>query len=168
MSLITNGTLSGMAFEEERATGELYFVLPTKAIIKSAWRRGGRSSSGIGSEWRSTLPVFWRREIREGIGTSATYRFPCLIFRLCETLKCRHGVMARLIHLRGALDIGLIRDEANVVAHHEPRLRYLLWVPTLRRQGSSTEAASMGLALPVTRGWILLLSLGESEVTSSG
>ncbi|KAG5610346.1 hypothetical protein H5410_021627 [Solanum commersonii] len=95
-------------------------------------------------------------------------------FWLCEGLQSAIGIVMRLVHPTGALDIGLIRDEANVATPHEraSRLRYLFWVPTLRNkwggigddlspvllqnsQGSSSQA-SMGPALQSHHGWYLL------------
>ncbi|KAG5600404.1 hypothetical protein H5410_031774 [Solanum commersonii] len=96
--------------------------------------------------------------------TSTTYPFPCLIFQLCRDSGVPIWHCDRLIHPTGALDIGLIRDEANVAA---PRREPQVEVPPLSTDladpvgqaqgdnlsapdhtdtvsGSSSQAASMG------------------------
>ena len=60
--------------------------------------------------------------------TSTTYPFPCLIFQLCRDSGVPIWHCDRLIHPTGALDIGLIRDEANVAA---PRREPQIEVPPL-------------------------------------
>uniref|UniRef100_M1DQR4 Integrase core domain containing protein n=1 Tax=Solanum tuberosum TaxID=4113 RepID=M1DQR4_SOLTU len=55
--------------------------------------------------------------------TSTTYPFPCLIFHLCTDSGVPIWHCDKLVHPTGALDIGLIRDEANVAApHREPQI----------------------------------------------
>ncbi|KAG5610278.1 hypothetical protein H5410_021559 [Solanum commersonii] len=60
--------------------------------------------------------------------TSTTYPFPCLIFQLCRDSRVPMWHCDRLIHPTGTLDIGLIRDEANVAA---PRKEPQVEVPPL-------------------------------------
>ncbi|KAG5615474.1 hypothetical protein H5410_015298 [Solanum commersonii] len=60
--------------------------------------------------------------------TSTTYPFPCLIFQLCRDFGVPIWHCDRLIHPIGALDIGLIRDEANGAT---PRREPLVEVPPL-------------------------------------
>ena len=55
--------------------------------------------------------------------STTTYPFPCIVFELCRSA----GVPICHIHVintpSGAVDIGLIRDEANELDHHrQPRL----------------------------------------------
>uniref|UniRef100_M1DA23 Integrase core domain containing protein n=1 Tax=Solanum tuberosum TaxID=4113 RepID=M1DA23_SOLTU len=58
--------------------------------------------------------------------TSTTYPFPCLIFQLCRDSGVLIWHCDRLIHPTGTLDIGLIRDEANVEApRREPQVEVL-------------------------------------------
>ncbi|KAG5572101.1 hypothetical protein H5410_061867 [Solanum commersonii] len=96
--------------------------------------------------------------------TSTTYPFPCLIFQLCRDSRVPIWHCDRLVHPIGALDIDLIRDEANVAA---PRKEPQAEVPPLGTDladtvgqaqdddlsapdhtdtilGSSSQAASMG------------------------
>ncbi|KAG5580634.1 hypothetical protein H5410_051261 [Solanum commersonii] len=55
--------------------------------------------------------------------TSTTYPFPCLIFQLCRDSGVPIWHCDRLVHPTGALDIDLIRDEANVAApRREPQV----------------------------------------------
>uniref|UniRef100_M1D8C3 Integrase core domain containing protein n=1 Tax=Solanum tuberosum TaxID=4113 RepID=M1D8C3_SOLTU len=55
--------------------------------------------------------------------TSTTYPFPCLIFQLCRDSGVPIWHCDRLIHRTGTLDIGLIRDEANMAApRREPQV----------------------------------------------
>uniref|UniRef100_M1DTP8 Integrase core domain containing protein n=1 Tax=Solanum tuberosum TaxID=4113 RepID=M1DTP8_SOLTU len=48
--------------------------------------------------------------------TSTTYLFPCLILQLCRDSGVPIWHCDRLIHPMGTLDVGLIRDEANMAA----------------------------------------------------
>ncbi|KAG5630056.1 hypothetical protein H5410_001773 [Solanum commersonii] len=107
--------------------------------------------------------------------------FPCLIFQLCRDSGVPIWHCDRLVHPTGALDIGLIRDEANVAAPREPQVEVPRFeYPTLRfmmgragddlgapshrlLSGSSSRGASMGLALPVHTQLEACCSLGEYE-----
>uniref|UniRef100_M1DCU9 Integrase core domain containing protein n=1 Tax=Solanum tuberosum TaxID=4113 RepID=M1DCU9_SOLTU len=60
--------------------------------------------------------------------TSTTYPFPCLIFQLCRDSGVLIWHCDRLIHPTGTLDIGIIRDKANVAA---PRKEPQIEVPPL-------------------------------------
>ncbi|KAG5580148.1 hypothetical protein H5410_050775, partial [Solanum commersonii] len=87
-------------------------VSPTKADNQVTWDKAGHSCS-IGSRSRDRLcPHVADRDSREGIQDLHYLPLPeCLS-------EC-----AGLIHPIGALDIGLIRDEANVAApHREPQV----------------------------------------------
>ena len=68
---------------------------------------------------RMVLAEIYERAFR----TSTTYPFPCLIFHLCRDSRVSIWHCDKLIHPTGALDIGLIRDEANVAApRREPQI----------------------------------------------
>uniref|UniRef100_M1DDK9 Integrase core domain containing protein n=1 Tax=Solanum tuberosum TaxID=4113 RepID=M1DDK9_SOLTU len=73
--------------------------------------------------------------------TSTTYPFPCLIFHLCRDSGVSIWHCDKLVHLTGALDIGLIRDEANVVA---PRREPQIEVPPLGTDLADTVGQAQG------------------------
>uniref|UniRef100_M1DXB6 Integrase core domain containing protein n=1 Tax=Solanum tuberosum TaxID=4113 RepID=M1DXB6_SOLTU len=72
--------------------------------------------------------------------TSTTYPFPCLIFHLCRDSGVPIWHCDRLIHPIGTLDIGLIRDEANVTApRREPQVEIASTIPRLQTVDQSTD-----------------------------
>uniref|UniRef100_M1DG60 Integrase core domain containing protein n=1 Tax=Solanum tuberosum TaxID=4113 RepID=M1DG60_SOLTU len=98
-------------------------VSPTKADNQLTWDRVVMVAAlvvGVEIDFTRMLLV----EIHErAFKTSTTYPFPCLIFQLCRDSGVPIWHCDRLIHPTGALDIGLIRDEANVAApHREPQV----------------------------------------------
>lgn len=73
------------------------------------------------------LVVIHEREFK----TSTTYPFPCLIFWLSKDVGVPILHCDRLYQQPRKVDIGLIRDKANVMAPVEgPRLRFLHLVRT--------------------------------------
>uniref|UniRef100_M1DGJ1 Integrase core domain containing protein n=1 Tax=Solanum tuberosum TaxID=4113 RepID=M1DGJ1_SOLTU len=73
--------------------------------------------------------------------TSTTYPFPYFIFQLCRDSGVSICHCDRLIHPTRALDIGLIRDEANVAApHREPQVE----VPPLGVDLADTVGQAQG------------------------
>ncbi|KAG5599196.1 hypothetical protein H5410_030566 [Solanum commersonii] len=74
--------------------------------------------------------------------TSTTYPFPCLIFQLCRDSGVSIWHCDRLIHLTGTLDIGLIRDEANVAS---PRREPHVEVPLLGADLVDTVGQAQGI-----------------------
>uniref|UniRef100_M1DVC0 Integrase core domain containing protein n=1 Tax=Solanum tuberosum TaxID=4113 RepID=M1DVC0_SOLTU len=106
-------------------------VSPTKADNQVTWDRavmGATLVEGVEIDFaRMLLGEIHERAFR----TSTTYPFPCLIFHLCRDSGVPIWHCDKLVHPTGALDIGLIRDEANVAApRREPQI----------------EAASMALS----------------------
>uniref|UniRef100_M1DPU3 Integrase core domain containing protein n=1 Tax=Solanum tuberosum TaxID=4113 RepID=M1DPU3_SOLTU len=73
--------------------------------------------------------------------TSTTYPFPCLIFQLCRDSGVLIWHCDKLVHPTGALDIGLIRDEANVAA---PRREPQVEVPPLGADLADTVGQAQG------------------------
>ncbi|KAG5599583.1 hypothetical protein H5410_030953 [Solanum commersonii] len=96
-------------------------VSPTKADNQLIWDRVVMVVAlvaGVEIDFARMLLV---QIHKRAFKTSATYPFPCLIFQLCRDSRVPIWHSDRLIHPIGTLDIGLIRDEANVVApHREP------------------------------------------------
>uniref|UniRef100_M1DNH1 Integrase core domain containing protein n=1 Tax=Solanum tuberosum TaxID=4113 RepID=M1DNH1_SOLTU len=79
--------------------------------------------------------------------TSTTYPFPCLIFQLCKDSGVAIWHYDRLIHLTGTLDIGLIRDEANVAApRREPQVKAASIAPSSSRFTPQLGATVVPLA----------------------
>lgn len=61
-----------------------------------------------------------------------TYLFHCLIFQLCMNSDTLDQHYDKLIHPTGTLDVGLISDEATVVApHKDPLVEVPPLVPNL-------------------------------------
>ena len=50
---------------------------------------------------------------------TTTYPFPCMIFALCRTAGVPIWHIDQLKTQQGTVDVGLIRDEANELAHIE-------------------------------------------------
>uniref|UniRef100_M1E0R8 Integrase core domain containing protein n=1 Tax=Solanum tuberosum TaxID=4113 RepID=M1E0R8_SOLTU len=73
--------------------------------------------------------------------TSTTYPFPCLIFHLCRDSGVPIWHCDKLVHPTGALDISLIRDEANVAA---PRREPQIEVPPLGPDLKDTIGQAQG------------------------
>uniref|UniRef100_M1DK38 Integrase core domain containing protein n=1 Tax=Solanum tuberosum TaxID=4113 RepID=M1DK38_SOLTU len=98
-------------------------VSPTKADNQLTWDRAVMVATlvaGVEIDFsRMLLAEIHERELK----TCTTYPFPCLIFRLCRDSGVLIWHCDRLIHPTGTLDIGLIRDEANVAApRREPQI----------------------------------------------
>ncbi|KAG5580221.1 hypothetical protein H5410_050848 [Solanum commersonii] len=98
-------------------------VSPTKADNQVMWDRAvivAALVAGVEIDFaRMLLAEIHERAFR----TSTTYPFPCLIFQLCRDSGVPIWHCDRLVHPTGALDIGLIRDEANVAApRREPQV----------------------------------------------
>ena len=60
--------------------------------------------------------------------TSTNYSFACLIFTLCREAGVPIWHFNTLRHLTGMVDIGLIRDEANIELHGEGTLLRCLYL----------------------------------------
>ncbi|KAG5632584.1 hypothetical protein H5410_004301 [Solanum commersonii] len=103
-------------------------VSPTKADNQVTWDRAVMVAAlvaGVEIDFpRMLLAEIHKRAFR----TSTTYPFPCLIFHLCRDSGVPIWHCDKLVHPIGALDIGLIRDEANVAA---PRRELQVMVPPL-------------------------------------
>uniref|UniRef100_M1DKZ6 Integrase core domain containing protein n=1 Tax=Solanum tuberosum TaxID=4113 RepID=M1DKZ6_SOLTU len=91
-------------------------VSPTKADNQLTWDRAVMVAAlvaGVEIDFARILLA----EIHERVfKTSTTYPCPCLISQLCRDSGLPIWHCDRLIHPTGTLDIGLIRDEANVAA----------------------------------------------------
>uniref|UniRef100_M1DPU4 Integrase core domain containing protein n=1 Tax=Solanum tuberosum TaxID=4113 RepID=M1DPU4_SOLTU len=97
-------------------------VSPTKADNQVTWDRAVMVAAlvaGVAIDFARMLLA----EIHErAFKTSTTYPFPCLIFQLCRDSGVPIWHCDKLVHPTGALDIGLIRDEANVATpRREPQ-----------------------------------------------
>uniref|UniRef100_M1DXG2 Integrase core domain containing protein n=1 Tax=Solanum tuberosum TaxID=4113 RepID=M1DXG2_SOLTU len=69
--------------------------------------------AGLGIDYtRMILAEIHKRDFR----TTTTYPFPSMIFQLCRDSGVPIWHCDKLVHAAGTLDIGLIRDETNVVA----------------------------------------------------
>ena len=107
-------------------------VSPTKADNHITWDRAVMVAAlvaGVEIDFaRMLLAEIHKRAFR----TSTTYPFPCLIFHLCRDSGVPIWHCDKLVHPTGALDIGLIRDEANVAApRREPQIEVPPLVPDL-------------------------------------
>uniref|UniRef100_M1DNE5 Integrase core domain containing protein n=1 Tax=Solanum tuberosum TaxID=4113 RepID=M1DNE5_SOLTU len=116
-------------------------VSPTKADNQVSWDRAVMVAAlvaGVEIDFAHMLLV----EIHErAFWTSTTYPFPCLIFHLCRDSGVPIWHCDRLVHLTGELDIGLIRNEANVaVPRREPQVE----VPPLGADLADTVGQAQG------------------------
>ncbi|KAG5620829.1 hypothetical protein H5410_006047 [Solanum commersonii] len=120
-------------------------VSPTKADNQVTWDRAvivAALVAGVEIDFaRMLLAEIHERAFR----TSTTYPFPCLIFQLCRDSGVPIWHCDRLVHPTGALDIGLIRDKANVAQRASGSGDDLSGPDhTDTVPGSSSQAASMG------------------------
>ncbi|KAG5579544.1 hypothetical protein H5410_050171 [Solanum commersonii] len=116
-------------------------VSPTKADNQVTWDRAVMVAAlvaGVEIDFaRMLLAEIHERAFR----TSTTYPFPCLIFQLCRDSGVPIWHCDRLVHPTGALDIGLILDEANVAApRREPQVK----VPPLGTDLADTVGKAQG------------------------
>uniref|UniRef100_M1E140 Integrase core domain containing protein n=1 Tax=Solanum tuberosum TaxID=4113 RepID=M1E140_SOLTU len=122
-------------------------VSPTKTDNQVTWDRAVMVAAlvaGVEIEFsRMLLAEIHERAFR----TSTTYPYPCLIFRLCRDSGVPIWHCDKLVHPTGALDIGLIRDEANVAA---PRREPQVEVPPLEADLADTVGQAQGgdLSIP--------------------
>uniref|UniRef100_M1DJ00 Integrase core domain containing protein n=1 Tax=Solanum tuberosum TaxID=4113 RepID=M1DJ00_SOLTU len=116
-------------------------VSPTKADNYVTWDRAVMVAAlvaGVEIDFaRMLLEEIHERAFR----TSNTYPFPCLIFHLCRDSGVPIWHCDKLVHPTGALDIGLIRDEANVAA---PRREPQIEVPPLGPDLADTVGQAQG------------------------
>jgi len=116
-------------------------VSPTKADNYVTWDRAVMVAAlvaGVEIDFaRMLLAEIHERAFR----TSTTYPFPCLIFHLCRDSGVPIWHCDKLVHPTGALDIGLIRDEANVAA---PRREPQIEVPPLGPDLADTVGQAQG------------------------
>uniref|UniRef100_M1DJX7 Integrase core domain containing protein n=1 Tax=Solanum tuberosum TaxID=4113 RepID=M1DJX7_SOLTU len=116
-------------------------VSPTKADNQLRWDRAimvAALVAGVEIDFARMLLA----EIHErAFKISSTYPFPCLIFQLCRDSGVPIWHCDRLSHPTGTLDIGLIRDEANVAA---PRREPQVEVPPLGVDLADTVGQAQG------------------------
>ncbi|KAG5607112.1 hypothetical protein H5410_028604 [Solanum commersonii] len=116
-------------------------VSPTKADNQVTWDRAVMVAAlvaGVKIDFAHMLLA----EIHErAFRNSTTYPFSCLIFQLCRDSGVPIWHCDRLVHPTGALDIGLIRDEANVAA---PRREPQVEVPPLGTDLADTVGQAQG------------------------
>ncbi|KAG5580536.1 hypothetical protein H5410_051163 [Solanum commersonii] len=122
-------------------------VSPTKADNQVTWDRAVMVAAlvaGVEIDFSCMLLA----EIHErAFRTSTTYPFPCLIFQLCRDSGVPIWHCDRLVHPTGALDIGLIRDEANIAApHREPQVEAASMGPSFSRSTPQLGAVVVPLA----------------------
>uniref|UniRef100_M1E0I1 Putative plant transposon protein domain-containing protein n=1 Tax=Solanum tuberosum TaxID=4113 RepID=M1E0I1_SOLTU len=116
-------------------------VSPTKVDNQLTWDRAVMVAAllaGLEIDFAGILLA----EIHErAFKTSTTYPFQCLIFQLCRDSEVPIWHFDRLIHTTRTLDIGLIRDEANVAAPwREPHVE----VPPLGTDPADTVKQAQG------------------------
>ncbi|KAG5591028.1 hypothetical protein H5410_041542 [Solanum commersonii] len=116
-------------------------VSPTKADNQLTWDKAAMVVAlvaGVEIDFaRMLLAEIHERTFK----TSTTFPFSCLIFQLCRDSGVPIWHCDRLIHPTGTLDIGLIRDEANVVTpHREPQVE----VPPLGADLADTVGQAQG------------------------
>uniref|UniRef100_M1DL71 Integrase core domain containing protein n=1 Tax=Solanum tuberosum TaxID=4113 RepID=M1DL71_SOLTU len=128
-------------------------VSSTKADNQLTWDRAVMVAAlvaGVEIDFaRMLLAEIHERAFR----TSTTYPFPCLIFHLCRDSGVPIWHCDRLVHPTRALDINLIRDEANVAApRRDPQIEAdlanlrtnvdaILATPSVETQASPTTLA---------------------------
>uniref|UniRef100_M1DZ10 Integrase core domain containing protein n=1 Tax=Solanum tuberosum TaxID=4113 RepID=M1DZ10_SOLTU len=114
---------------------------PTKANNQVTWDRAVMVVAlvaGVEIDFaRMLLAEIHERAFR----ISTTYPFPCLIFHLCRDSGVPIWHCDKLVHSTGALDIGLIRDEANMAA---PRREPHIEVPPLGTDLADTVGQAQG------------------------
>uniref|UniRef100_M1A7F0 Integrase core domain containing protein n=1 Tax=Solanum tuberosum TaxID=4113 RepID=M1A7F0_SOLTU len=116
-------------------------VSPTKADNQFTWERAVIVVALVAG-WEIDFACMLLTEIHErAFKTSTTYPFPCLIFQLCRDSGVPIWHCDRLIHPTETLDIGLIRDEANVAA---PRREPQVEVPPLGTDLADTVEQAQG------------------------
>uniref|UniRef100_M1DYZ9 Integrase core domain containing protein n=1 Tax=Solanum tuberosum TaxID=4113 RepID=M1DYZ9_SOLTU len=144
LDLTTDGTLYraraewvttlGMSIKKATLTSVAKFlwllvrnrISPTKADNALTWDRAVMVATFVaGFEINFTRMLIL--EIHERVFKAfTTYPFPCLIFQLCKYSGVPIWHCDKLIRPTGTLDIGLIRDEANVAApRKEPHVDVL-------------------------------------------
>ncbi|KAG5586092.1 hypothetical protein H5410_046526 [Solanum commersonii] len=136
-------------------------VSPTKADNQVTWDRAVMVAAlvaGVEIDFAHLCGEIHERAFR----TSTTYPFPCLIFQLCRDSGVPIWHCDRLVHPTGALDIGLIRDEANVAA---PRREPQVEVPPLGTDLAADGASAGDDGAPIhrkCRAPLLAASMGPS------
>uniref|UniRef100_M1DTW5 Integrase core domain containing protein n=1 Tax=Solanum tuberosum TaxID=4113 RepID=M1DTW5_SOLTU len=139
--IVRSGAFQRNAEQREAVILWLARVSPTKTDNQVTWDRAVMVAALVaGAEIDFALMLL--AEIHErAFRTSTTYPFPCLIFHLCRDSGVSIWHCDRLVHPTGALDIGLIRDEANVAAsRREPQIE----VPPLGPDLADTVGQAQG------------------------
>ncbi|KAG5586155.1 hypothetical protein H5410_046589 [Solanum commersonii] len=103
-------------------------VSPTKAANHVTWDRAVMVVALVAGVEINFARMLLAEIHERAFRTSTTYPFPCLTFQLCKDSGVPIWHCDRLVHPTGALDIGLIRDKANVAA---PRREPQVEVPPL-------------------------------------
>ncbi|KAG5594814.1 hypothetical protein H5410_036046 [Solanum commersonii] len=103
-------------------------VSPTKADNQVTWDRAVMVAALVARVEIDFARMLLAEIHERAFRTSTTYSFPCLIFHLSRDSGVPIWHCDKLVHPTGALDIGLIRDEANVAA---PRREPQVEVPPL-------------------------------------
>uniref|UniRef100_M1E0W8 Integrase core domain containing protein n=1 Tax=Solanum tuberosum TaxID=4113 RepID=M1E0W8_SOLTU len=116
-------------------------VSPTKANNQLTWDRAVMVVALV-----AVLEIDFARMLlaethERAFKTSTTYPFPCLIFQLCRDSGVPIWHCDRLIQPTGTLDIGLIRNEANVAA---PRREPQVEIPHLGADLANTMGQAQG------------------------
>uniref|UniRef100_M1DF00 Integrase core domain containing protein n=1 Tax=Solanum tuberosum TaxID=4113 RepID=M1DF00_SOLTU len=123
-------------------------VSPTKADNQLTWDRAVMVAvliAGIKIDFSLMLLA----EIHErAFRTSTTDPFPCLIFHLCRDSGVPIWHCDKLVHPTGALDICLIRDEANVAA---PRREPQIEAASMAHSSSRSTPQLGAIAVPLAR-----------------
>ncbi|KAG5579908.1 hypothetical protein H5410_050535 [Solanum commersonii] len=98
-------------------------VLPIKADNQVTWDRAVMVATLVAGVEINFARLLLAEIHERASKISTTYPFPCLIFQLCRDSRVPIWHCDRLIYPTGELDIGLIRDEANVAApRREPQV----------------------------------------------
>uniref|UniRef100_M1E102 Integrase core domain containing protein n=1 Tax=Solanum tuberosum TaxID=4113 RepID=M1E102_SOLTU len=139
--IVRSGAFQRNAEQREVVLLWLARVSPTKVDNQVTWDRAimvAALVAGVEIDFvRMLLAEIHERAFR----TSTTYHFPCLIFHLCRDSGVPIWHCDKLVHPTGALDIGLIRDKANVAA---PRREPQIAVPPLGTDLADTVGQARG------------------------
>uniref|UniRef100_M1DJI0 Integrase core domain containing protein n=1 Tax=Solanum tuberosum TaxID=4113 RepID=M1DJI0_SOLTU len=124
------------------------WVSPTKADNQLTWDRAIMVATLVARVEIDFARMLLSEIHERAFKTSTTYPFPCLIFQLCRGSGVPIWHCDRLINPTGTLDIGLIRDEANVAA---PRREPQIEVPPLGADLADTVGQLGATIVPLAR-----------------
>uniref|UniRef100_M1DUV3 Integrase core domain containing protein n=1 Tax=Solanum tuberosum TaxID=4113 RepID=M1DUV3_SOLTU len=137
-------------------------VSPTKANNQFTWDRAIMVAAVVAEVEIDFTRMLLAEIYERAFKTSTTYPFRCLIFQLCRDSGLPIWHCDRLIYPTGTLDIGLIRDEANVAA---PRSEPQIEVPPLGADLADMVGQAQG-GDPIIRDHSDTVPTSSSQATS--